>query len=86
MTAPGDVAELLGLGPAREVPQAPELTGDERAVLGAVTADPIHLDHVTDATGLGIPTVLASLLTLELKGLVRQLAGRHFVRTAVGAG
>jgi DNA processing protein len=86
MTAPGDVAELLGLGPAREVPEDPELTGDERTVLEAVTPDPVHLDHVTDATGLGIPTVLASLLTLELKGLVRQLAGRHFVRTAVGAG
>jgi predicted Rossmann fold nucleotide-binding protein DprA/Smf involved in DNA uptake len=46
----------------------------------------VHLDRLTDATGLGISTVLASLLTLELKGMVRQLAGRHFCRSAVGTG
>jgi DNA processing protein len=86
MTAPGDVAAQLGLGPAPRAEAPPSLTGDERAVLGAVTADPVHLDRLTDATGLGISTVLASLLTLELKGMVRQLAGRHFCRSAVGTG
>lgn len=80
-----DIAEGLGLDARSAVPALPDLTEREKAVLRAVTADPLPLESITDATGLEVSAVLSSLLTLELKGLLRQLAGRHFCLVGVGA-
>ncbi len=80
-----DVATHLGLAGRPEPPDPPDLTASERLVLRAVTAEPVPLETIIDGTGLEVSAVLACLLTLELKGLLRQLAGRHFCRQGLVA-
>jgi DNA processing protein len=69
-------AEKPQLTPAR----APELSGNEAQVHAAVGDDEAHIDTIIERSGLPSHTVSATLLTLEMKKLVRQLAGSRFVR------
>jgi DNA processing protein len=86
--SPLDLLEALGLRVpvppeqrgAAERP-AEELTLFERTILDAVGDDPVHVDVIGEAAGLDASDVLVSLLTLEFKGMVRQMAGKMFVRT-----
>jgi DNA processing protein len=86
--SPLDLLEALGLRvpvppeqrAAAERP-AEELTLFERTILDAVGDDPVHVDVIGEAAGLDASDVLVSLLTLEFKGMVRQMAGKMFVRT-----
>jgi DNA processing protein len=60
----------------------PPLTRDETAVLGSLSREPMHIDAILAACA-GAPGTLSGILTaLELKGLVRQLPGKFFVREA----
>jgi len=42
--------------------------------------DPVAIDHVIEESGLPASEVVASLLSLELQGLVRQMPGRGYVK------
>ncbi len=59
---------------------APE--GDETRVLPLLGGEPIHIDHVIARSGVPSGRTAAALLSLELKGWVRQLPGQHYVRSA----
>jgi len=65
-----------------EEPQRPraELTADEETVYHALGSDETQFDVLADRTGLPAATVTVALMKLELKKLVKQLPGRHFVR------
>ena len=56
------------------------LTADERTILDAVETDETPLDDIVAKTRLPTPQVSSSLLALEMKRLVRQLPGQHFVK------
>jgi DNA processing protein len=71
-------AEKPKLTPAR----APELTGSEQTIHDAIGDDEAHIDVIIDRSGLASHTVSSTLLSLEMKKLVRQLPGGRFVRTA----
>jgi DNA processing protein len=59
---------------------APGMNDEERKVFSALSADPKHIDVIMAESGTA-PGVLSGLLTsLELKGLIQQLPGKHFVR------
>jgi len=58
----------------------PALTFFEKELLDHLTDDPVHIDILSDITGIGISDALVSLLSLEFKGLVRQLPGKVFRR------
>ena len=64
-------------GPAT-APLPEDLSGVERRLLGALGAEPVHLDEVCAAAGVDPPEALVYLLQLEFRGLVRQLAGKQF--------
>lgn len=51
----------------------------EGKVLGALSQEPLHMDEIRNQTGLPIERVSASLVMLELKGLVRHLGGQNYV-------
>lgn len=57
-----------------------ELSDPERRVFESLQGTPKHIDHL--ALELGQPTsaVLSTLLTLELRGLVRQFPGKLFAK------
>jgi DNA processing protein len=63
----------------REAHRPPvELTDPERAVCDIMTREPRHVDDIGRASGLSAPAVLSVLLSLELKGAVRQTEGKRF--------
>ncbi|PQJ35666.1 DNA protecting protein DprA [Salinibacter sp. 10B] len=59
---------------------AEELEGPEQVLYDALSDTPMHVDALCEETGLDPSTALVSLLELEFKGLVRQLAGKQFRR------
>jgi DNA processing protein len=70
---------------ATEAPEAspaapPALSGAEERLYEVLSATPMHVDRLCSETGVAPSTALATLLSLEMKGLVRQLAGKQFRR------
>jgi len=61
-----------------EIP--PYLSEDERKVFELLEKEPLHIDLITVRSGLKTNQALAILLSLELNGLNKQLAGKMFVR------
>ena len=55
-----------------------ELTPDERAICEVLRQGVLSIDEIAELTGLGTSKALASLLALELKGLVVQHQGKLF--------
>jgi len=58
----------------------PELSLFETTVYDQLTPVPAHVDDLAEQSGMSTPDVLVTLLTLEFKGLVRQLPGKLFLR------
>ncbi|MCH8031522.1 MAG: DNA-protecting protein DprA [Bacteroidetes bacterium] len=61
-------------------PKPSDLNRAESKLYDALGSEPIHLDALCAETGLDAPSALVYLLSLEFKGLVRQLAGKQFFR------
>ncbi|MGH2636955.1 MAG: DNA-processing protein DprA [Actinomycetota bacterium] len=81
---PEDLLEDLGLRTeAGRLAERSELSDDERRVLDRL-AGPTLPDRVAGALGAGVPEVVAVLMRLELRGLVRNVGGR-FEPTLRGA-
>ena len=58
----------------------PELNGNEKLIYDAflMTIEPIHIDMISEKSGLNISDSLVTLLNLEFKGIVEQLPGKRF--------
>jgi DNA processing protein len=68
-------------GAVREAPPLPDdLSDDEKAVMEIVADGPVHIDEVGRALGIDAAAVSRVLTILEIKGLVKQLPGKHFIR------
>jgi len=60
-----------------------EVDETEATLLTSMRHETVHVDTLIARTGLPVGTVLQTLLALELKGVVQQLPGKHFVATMV---
>ncbi len=60
--------------------ERPELSEEERRLLDALGREPKHVDEIAEELGLGVPEALTTLLSLEIKGVVRSLPGKFFVK------
>ncbi|HUI26810.1 MAG TPA: DNA-processing protein DprA [Candidatus Kryptonia bacterium] len=68
----------------RERPQPlPELNAAETQVLAGIGGETRHVDELISGSGLAPSQVLDALLTLELKGVVQQLPGKHYTARGV---
>jgi DNA processing protein len=56
------------------------LTGDETTVHSCLSKEPMHIEEIIAVTNLAVGAVSASLISLRLKGLIKQLPGNMFVR------
>lgn len=58
----------------------PELTGNEKLIYDAflMTLEPLHIDAISEKSGLNISDSLVTLLNLEFKGCIEQLPGKRF--------
>jgi len=63
-----------------EIPAEPDLKGPSKKVYKILNSEPIHIDKLAIEADMGPAEVLSILLILELKGFVRQMAGKMFVR------
>jgi DNA processing protein len=86
---PEDILDELGVPHLRsgeDDPDAPAgLSTDERRVLERVIGEPITAEAVAGQAGLPINTTLSVLVSLEVRGLVRGLAGRYQRTSAASA-
>ena len=57
-----------------------KLTDDERAIYECLTREPQHVDQVIAETNLEAGKVNAGLVSLRLKGLIKQLPGSLYMR------
>jgi DNA processing protein len=83
VTSAEDVLEDLNLARRQEqamVQQALPLDEDERRVLALLTGEPQHIDELAEASNVPIAQAGALLVTLELKGLVRNAGAQHYAR------
>lgn len=68
-------------GAAEQSVLSADLSEDERAVIGLLSADePVHIDALVGASNLSVPSLTGILLGLEMRELIRQLPGKCFVR------
>jgi DNA processing protein len=60
--------------------ELPELTGNLKTIFETLGDEPIHVDQLAFKADLSPAETLSGLLTLELMGLIRQMAGKMFIR------
>ena len=56
------------------------LTDDEREVYKALYDEPMHIDDIAQKASIGIAKITKALLGLELKNLIKEVAGKQFIR------
>lgn len=79
-TSAKDVLEYLGILPIVPDTKKLELTEEETSLFNALSYEPIHLDKLSITLNFPVQKTLSLLLSLELKGIVRQMPGRNFVK------
>lgn len=75
-----DVLRELGVAKRAEERSKVEVAADEKPVMELLTAEPAHVDEICEALGIPMAGLLSVLMQLEIKGLVRQLPGKYFVK------
>lgn len=75
----GSTEEKLQLG--GDTGTAVELSEDEEGVLAVLPYDALHIDSIIEKSGFSASRVGSILLNLELKGWVKQLPGKYFLRS-----
>ena len=55
-----------------------QLSQSEKKIMSIISMDPIHVDKISDETGLEPSETLVTLLTLELESLIRKLPGNFY--------
>lgn len=78
-----DILEELQLRRAEAVEAVQQPMGineEERRLLSVLTGDPQHIDDIAERCNMSLPGVSALLVTLELRGQLRNVGAQHYVR------
>ncbi len=73
--------DLIGAQQASQESRQSVLSFQEKNLFDRISLDPVGMDHLAVEAGLSAASVSASLLLLELKGLIKALPGKNYVRT-----
>ncbi len=65
------------------IPPPPELEVDEAALYHHISLEPITLDELLSQSIATPSEVMSLLLSLEMKGVIRQVAGSRYIRSAI---
>lgn len=82
VTHVNDILEELNLTMIAHHVEARAIIPDneiEAILLNQLSADPIHVDDLGQATGLAASEIASTLTMMELKGMVRQVGGMNYV-------
>ncbi len=78
---PGDAAGASSRrGRLSKVKALPELSPEEQRMYDLLAQEPLHLDELTDSSGLTSADAAGILLSLELKSAARRLPGQRYCR------
>jgi DNA processing protein len=80
MLSVDDVLHELGVAKRAEERSKVEVAAEEKPVMEFLTAEPAHVDEICEGLGIPMAGLLSVLMQLEIKGLVRQLPGKYFVK------
>jgi DNA processing protein len=83
-----DILEELNLYTAPQQIEMQELlpaTDTESDILRHITKEPVHIDEVCRESGLPVATVSSLLAMMELKGLVKEIGSKAYVRARESA-
>jgi DNA processing protein len=58
-----------------------QLSETEKSIYSLIANEPYHIDKIAQDVGITTSFALSTLLSLELKGFIKQLSGKMFVRT-----
>jgi DNA processing protein len=81
----GDILRELGINKPgvkqeRSSGPLPARTPEEESVFRCIATEPKHIDVIMNETSLAAGRLSGVLITLELKGLAKQLPGKYYVR------
>lgn len=81
----GDIIEelqpqLAGMVGVKKAGGSVSLVGNEGLVYGQLSDQPLHVDSLAQGSGQSVAEVLRTLFDLEIRGLVKQLPGKMYVR------
>jgi len=71
---------VLKLSPEKKEEKKLKLSSDEKKIYYLLSLEPSHVDRIATQGNLSTAKTLTVLLSLELKGLVKQLSGKMFVK------
>ncbi|OYD17374.1 DNA-protecting protein DprA [candidate division WOR-3 bacterium JGI_Cruoil_03_51_56] len=80
VTSAKDILQELGVALHLEERAKISVAEDEKPVLEFLSGDPLHVDEICQGLGIPMAKLLGVLMQLEVKGLVRQLPGKFFVK------
>uniref|UniRef100_A0A7C6E9Y1 DNA-protecting protein DprA n=1 Tax=candidate division WOR-3 bacterium TaxID=2052148 RepID=A0A7C6E9Y1_UNCW3 len=80
VTSVKDILTDLGIAEKRQEKLAQEISETEKQLLEIIATEPLHIDKIAELTNIEITSLLALLLELEIKGLVKQLPGKRFLK------
>ncbi len=72
----------LSQGPLKR-DEEPSLTLEESCVLQNLSLEPVHIDLLTEKTGLSVSVIGGILTLLEFRGLAKQLPGECFINPEI---
>ncbi len=75
-----ELAPQLQTAPPKQAPQTFNLSGNLKTIYDLLSDEPLHVDQIAFKSQLSPAETLSALLTLELMGAVRQMAGKMFIR------
>ncbi len=75
-----DIGGTFSTGGSVQAPINVPLAPQEEKVYLLLSHEPVHIDLIAQKSGMKTSQALAVLLSLELKNLVKQIAGKNFVR------
>ena len=58
----------------------PELSELERKILGVLGETPLSVDQISSSVAKRFEEVASSLLSLELRGIIRMLSGQRYAK------
>ncbi|GJL50556.1 DNA-processing protein DprA [Candidatus Nitrospira salsa] len=79
----GSFRERLNAREDRSCEPMPFLDKQEEALYNRISFEPISLEELLSQAGCSPSDVMSVLLSLEMKGVIRQLAGSQYIRTSI---
>ena len=81
-----DILKILGWHASSKKSGAtptPQLAAGDKKIWDRLSLEPIHIDELSRKLDMPTHELLGKLLMLELRGVIRQLPGKHFVRDVI---